>query len=264
MWPPDEQKPTFVSAAGETAEIGRHISRCQKLVGSGKSKPRLQSKPPRNAVRPPPPPEDAESMKIASDWINQLDFDGEEADPATEPSRAKVDPELPDLVKDGECLGVLSLYMRKPSLRRALEYCACIDCGTLRFAEASKLVLEDWHDCSKYKWKQSFDEIMVSIPLPTGTKPVLWPWFPLLTSVCVGAKARDIHCDFKASTLTVTITGACRLEGSLCKAVCAGDCTWCIEDSSGTRELSLTLAKTNVHHRFVPPPPTNFVRVFHC
>ncbi|ORZ02887.1 HSP20-like chaperone [Syncephalastrum racemosum] len=76
-----------------------------------------------------------------------------------------------------------------------------------------------------YRWRQTLQEVDVSIPVPKGTR------------------GRDVEVVIKKKQIKVALKGQPALiEGELCKEVLVDDCTWTIDNQ---QEVNVHLEKSN-------------------
>ncbi|CAJ0873214.1 12985_t:CDS:2, partial [Entrophospora sp. SA101] len=76
-----------------------------------------------------------------------------------------------------------------------------------------------------YKWKQTLQDVDVTVPVPKGTR------------------ARDLNVELKKKNLVVGLKGKPPIiEGELCKEIKVDECTWTIEDQ---KEIYIHLEKLN-------------------
>lgn len=64
----------------------------------------------------------------------------------------------------------------------------------------------------RYQWKQTLEEVTVSIALPAGTR------------------GKDVVCKIENKHLLVKVNSKTLIDGELCQPVKASECTWSIED----------------------------------
>ena len=87
----------------------------------------------------------------------------------------------------------------------------------------TKMTIENTVDTVDYpyKWRQTLQDVDVSLLLPNGTK------------------ARDLQIQFKPLFISVKVksTGSVLLEGELCKSIKLEDSTWTVEQ--GTLDIHL-------------------------
>lgn len=75
------------------------------------------------------------------------------------------------------------------------------------------------------QWKQTDDEVEVTVPLSSG------------------ARSRDVSCKVLPGSIALSVKGASVLQGTLLRKVRHDDCDWGIEELGGERILKLTLVK---------------------
>ncbi|KAL1923222.1 uncharacterized protein VTP21DRAFT_9598 [Calcarisporiella thermophila] len=80
-------------------------------------------------------------------------------------------------------------------------------------------------DALPYKWKQTLQDVDITVPVPKGTR------------------GRDVVVEFKRKSLKVGLKGKEPIiEGELCKEIKMEESTWTLEDQ---REIAIHLEKVN-------------------
>jgi len=82
--------------------------------------------------------------------------------------------------------------------------------------------------CDNYRWTQTLQDLLVSVPVPAGTK------------------AKGMTVEISKTKIKVQVKGSeALIEGEFHAAVKVDDCTWSLGDEEGERLVQITLQKVN-------------------